>query len=128
MLATNLLRVSVILVLIGMALGIGMGIGQDFRLAPAHAHLNLVGYVALFLAGLYYNAVPDVAKMRLAAVHALTAVIGAVVLPTGIALVTLGGPAYVPVAIVGSLIVFIGMALFAFIVCRYGIVPAGKRA
>jgi hypothetical protein len=128
MLPTNLLRVSVVLVLIGMALGIGMGIDQDFRLAPAHAHLNLVGFVALFLAGLYYNAVPEVAKSRLAAVHAWTAVIGAIVFPLGIALVMLGGPAYDPVAIVGSLIVFVGMALFAFIVWRHGIAPAGKRA
>ncbi|HEU5017421.1 MAG TPA: hypothetical protein VFT69_05560 [Pseudolabrys sp.] len=128
MLASNLLRVSVILVLIGMALGIGMGVSQDFRLAPAHAHLNLVGFVALFLAGLYYNAVPEVAKTRLAAIHAWTAVIGAIAFPLGIALVMLDGPAYDPVAIVGSLIVFAGMVLFAFIVCRHGIAPAAKRA
>jgi hypothetical protein len=128
MLATNLLRVSVVLVLLGMALGIGMGIDQDFRLAPAHAHLNLVGFVALFLAGLYYNAVPQVAKTRLAAIQAWTAVVGAIVFPLGIALVMLGGPTYDPIAIFGSLVAFVGMALFAFIVCRHGFLPAGKRA
>ncbi|MEN3376701.1 MAG: hypothetical protein V7604_2056, partial [Hyphomicrobiales bacterium] len=38
-----LFRVSVTLALVGMAAGIVMGIRQDFSLAPAHAHLNLLG-------------------------------------------------------------------------------------
>jgi len=29
-----------------MLLGIVMGIQQDFRLAPVHAHINLVGFAA----------------------------------------------------------------------------------
>jgi hypothetical protein len=48
-----LFRVSVALALVGMALGIVMGIRQEFLLAPAHAHLNLLGFVTLFLAALY---------------------------------------------------------------------------
>ena len=124
MLARNLLRVSVTIILFGLALGIGMGIKQDFRLAPAHAHLNLLGFVALFLAGLYYNAAPEAAKSKLAAVHAWTAVIGAIVFPCGIAAVMLGGPSYEPAAIFGSLIVFVAMALFTLIVYRYGVTPA----
>src|SRR5438876_5808077 len=35
MLASNLLRISVVLYLIGLGLGIGMGVAQDFTLAPA---------------------------------------------------------------------------------------------
>ena len=58
MISTLLLRVSVVLGLIGMTLGMVMGIREDFTLAPAHAHLNLVGFVVPFLAGLYYRAVP----------------------------------------------------------------------
>ena len=120
MLATNLLRVSVIIGLVGLALGIGMAIAQDFNLSPAHSHLNLVGFVGLFLAGLYYNATPQAAATILAQVQAWIAVIGAILLPIGIALVRLRGPQYEPVAIIGSLIVFVGMALFAWIVFRFG--------
>ena len=36
----------------GMALGISMGITQDFTLSPAHAHLNLLGWVTMALYGL----------------------------------------------------------------------------
>ena len=127
MLAQNLLRVSVAIILVGLALGIGMGISQDFRLAPAHAHLNLLGFVALFLAALYYNAVPQAAKTRLAAVQAWTAAIGAIVFPVGVGMVTLGGHAYEPIVIIGSLVVFVGMALFAWVVCRYGFEHVGQR-
>jgi hypothetical protein len=61
MISTLLLRVSVVLDLIGLARRIAMGIKQDFTLAPAHAHLNLLGFVVLFMAGLYYHAFPQAA-------------------------------------------------------------------
>jgi hypothetical protein len=128
MLASNLLRVSVVTILIGLALGIAMGVAQDFRLMPAHAHLNLLGYVGLFLAGLYYNAVPEAASTRLATAQAWISVIGAIVFPIGIGLVVVAGEGFVPVAIGGSLIVFVGMALFAWIVFRHGFGKAGTDA
>lgn len=120
MLASNLIRVSVVLIITGMMLGIVMGITQDFRLAPAHAHLNLVGYVALFLAGLYYQAVPQAARSRLATIHAWLAVIGAVSFPLGIAAVLLGGPKNEIFAVIGALIAFAGMILFGVIVFKNG--------
>jgi hypothetical protein len=43
MISTLLLCVSVVLGLVVLA----MGIKQDFTLAPAHAHLNLLGFVVL---------------------------------------------------------------------------------
>ena len=47
---------------VGMLAGIAMGIEQNFTLAPAHAHLNLVGGVLLFLFGLYYRLIPAAGK------------------------------------------------------------------
>jgi cbb3-type cytochrome oxidase subunit 1 len=128
MLASNLLRVSTILILVGLGLGIGMGITQDFRLTPAHAHLNLLGFVALFLAGLYYNAMPEAAATRLAIIHAWIAVIGALLFPIGIGLVVLEGPQFEVVAIIGSLVVFFGMIVFAWIVFRHGFGRSEQRA
>jgi hypothetical protein len=114
-----LFRVSVTLGLIGMALGIAMGIRLEFSLAPAHAHLNLLGFVALFLAALYYRVAPEAAATMLAKVHAVTAIVGAIVFPIGIAgVLTYGHERFEPVVIVGALIVFSSMAQFAFIVFR----------
>ena len=63
-----LFRISVSLGLTGMGLGIFMGIRQDFMLVPAHAHLNLLGFVVLFLSALYYRVHPQAAASRLAPV------------------------------------------------------------
>jgi hypothetical protein len=40
--------------LTGMVWGAVMGSTQDFTLAPAHAHLNLVGWATLALMGTFY--------------------------------------------------------------------------
>jgi hypothetical protein len=113
----SLFRVSVVLGLVGMGLGMVMGIRQDFTLAPAHAHLNLLGFVALFLSALYYRVVPDAAASAVARLQAAIAVTGAVVFPIGIGTVLLYGPArFEPLVVAGAIIVFIGMALFAFVV------------
>ena len=116
MISSLMLRVSTVLLLAGMVLGIVMGIQENFQLAPAHAHLNLIGFVLMFLVGLYYRIVPVAGKGLLAGAQAGLHMLGAIALPCGIALADLGGtPA---LAIVGSLIVLTAMALFALIVFR----------
>ena len=113
-----LLRTSVCLLLVGMMLGITMGIRQDFALAPAHAHLNLIGFMMMFLAGLYYRLVPGAADSRLAKIQAGLHLVGAVVFPIGIAMVLTWGPRYEAAAIGGSLIVVAATVLFAVVVFR----------
>ena len=115
----SLFRVSVSLGLIGILLGIVMGIRQDFVLMPAHAHLNLLGFVTMFLSALYYRVVPEAAASGLARYQAIVSVAGAVVFPIGIACVLLGGhDRFEPVVVAGALTVLLGMALFAVIVFR----------
>ena len=96
-----------------------MGIGQDFVLMPAHAHLNLLGFVTMFLSALYYRVVPEAAASGLARYQAIVSVAGAVVFPIGIACVLVGGhDRFEPVVVAGALTVLLGMALFAVIVFR----------
>jgi hypothetical protein len=112
-----LFRVSVSLGLLGIVLGIFMGIRQDFLLMPAHAHLNLLGFVTQFLCALYYRVVPEAAASRLARYHAAVSVAGAILFPVGIAGVLLGGhDRFEPLVVAGALTVLLGMALFAAIV------------
>jgi hypothetical protein len=66
MIGSLMMCVSVVILLIGMLAGIAMGMTQNFVLAPAHAHLNLVGGVLLFLFGLYYRLVPGAGTTTLA--------------------------------------------------------------
>ena len=116
MIGPLMMCVGVVILLIGMLAGIAMGIEQDFMLAPAHAHLNLVGGVLLFLFGLYYQLVPAAGSSSLARVQGWLHIIGAILFPAGVALVLLKGPAFIAAPIVGSLIVTAAMALFAVIV------------
>jgi drug/metabolite transporter (DMT)-like permease len=119
MMIKSLFRVSVSVAVVGMILGIVMGIRQDFVLMPAHAHLNLLGFVTQFLSALYYRVVPEAAASRLAPVQAVIGVAGAVVFPIGIAAVLLGGhDRFEPLVIGGALTVLLGMVLFAVIVFR----------
>ena len=117
MISALFLRVGILLLLVGMVAGISMGVAQDFRLAPAHAHLNLLGGVLLIVSGLYYQVFPDAASRKLARVHAVLAIPGAILFPIGIAVVLLEGfEKYEIFPIAGSLIVLAGMLVFAWII------------
>jgi hypothetical protein len=104
--------------LVGMLAGIAMGIQQDFTLAPAHAHLNLVGGVLLFLFGLYYRLVPAAGNSPLARVQGWLHIAGAILFPAGVTIVILKGASFIAAPIVGSLIAVAAMALFTVIVFR----------
>jgi hypothetical protein len=127
----SLFRISVSVGLLGMTFGIFMGIKQDFALAPAHAHLNLLGFVTMFLSALYYRVFPMAAASRLARYQAVISVVGAILFPVGIASVLLGGhDRFEPLVVGGAFTVFAGMVLFAVIVYRTagsGLSPAGQR-
>src|ERR1700694_974592 len=104
---------SAVILLFGMLAGIVMGIQYNFVLASAHAHLNLIGGVLLFLFGLYYRLVPAAGTTTLAKVQGWLHMIGAILFPAGVAAVLLKGPSFEAAPmIVGSLIVVAAMALF----------------
>jgi len=118
MIGSLMMCVSVLVLLAGMLAGIAMGIEQNFALAPAHAHFNLVGGVLLFVFGLYYRLVPAAGASTLAKWQGWLHMIGGILFPAGVALVILKGETFIAAPIVGSLIVTAAMALFAVIVFR----------
>jgi hypothetical protein len=118
MISSLLLRVSVTLLVLGLLLGIGMAMRQNFLLMPVHAHLNLVGGVLMFLAGLYYRLVPEAGVGTLPKVQAGLHITAAIIFPIGIAAVLIGGRPYEFAAIIGSLFVLAAIVTFAVIVYR----------
>jgi hypothetical protein len=118
MIGSLMMCTGAIILLVGMLAGIAMGIQQDFTLAPAHAHLNLVGGVLLFLFGLYYRLVPAAGNSPLAKVQGWLHIAGAILFPAGVAIVILKGATFIAAPIVGSLIAVAAMALFTVIVFR----------
>ena len=90
-----------LLVLAGMVWGLQMAITDDHSAFPAHAHLNLIGFVALFLFGIFYRLNPTVEANRLAIPQVLIWIVSTVVMALGVGLVHTGHPAGDPIAAVG---------------------------
>ncbi len=118
MIGSLMMRTATMILVIGMIWGIEMGIRQSFAMAPAHAHLNLVGGVLLFVFGLYYKHFPTAGGSALAKWQGWLHITGSILFPLGIALVLAKGEAFIALPIIGSLIVLLAIALFALIVFR----------
>jgi fumarate reductase subunit D len=116
--STLAIRAAVVFALCGLALGIGMGISNNHSLAPAHAHINLVGWVSLFLFSMFYKTHPALDTSRVARAQVGVWAFGGAVMTTGVTLIYAVGPQYEPIAAVGSLIVFAGLLMFAYVVFR----------
>lgn len=106
--------IGTIFVLVGMLWGIQMSITQDFTLAPAHAHNNLVGFVVMSVYAIYYRLVPAAADSRLAVVQFWLALIGALTFGPGIALTLLGQSELL--VQVSTVFVLLSMLLFSWTV------------
>lgn len=102
--------------LTGMVLGLWMGAHEDFTLAPAHAHLNLLGWVTLSLYGLYHRGI-DRGQTRVVWVQVGAGAAGAVLMAGGLGLM-LGreSPAAAPMILAGSFLALGSMVLFLAIV------------
>ncbi|MBS0386019.1 MAG: hypothetical protein JSS00_11785 [Proteobacteria bacterium] len=112
--STIFIVAGLLCLLVGEGFGIWMSQSPDrFPLHPAHAHLNLAGWVTLALYGLIHHAFPNLGKARLAPIQCALAIFGAIVMPVGILIAITSGEQNVTWAIVGSLGVLLGTLLFA---------------
>ena len=113
-------RLAVLYVLAGMGLGEFMGASGDHTLQTVHAHINLLGWVCLALFGLIYKAWPAAAAGKLPLWQFIIFNIGIVIQMTGVTIIyTVGPDSGGPIAGIGSTILIIAMAMFAFQVWRH---------
>jgi hypothetical protein len=105
-----------LLVLAGMLWGLQMAITGDHSAFPAHAHLNLLGFVVLFLFGILYRLNPVVEANRLALSQVWIWIVSTIVAVIGVGLVHTGHPVGDPIAAVGSLTIFADAIMFTWLV------------
>lgn len=110
---------GIVSVVIGMVWGIAMGISGDHLLSPAHAHLNLLGWVTFAIFAFYYHLVPAAAEGALPRLHFALAVLGLVVIVPGITFSI--REASEAVAATGSVISLLSMLCFLAVVVRYAL-------
>src|SRR5690348_16565011 len=106
---------GVIFVLLGMVWGSVMGASHDFTLAPAHAHLNLLGWVTMALYGTFYALTRGTMLTPLAWVNFAISLVGAILQVSGLALFLGHGndEKFLPVMLPGEMLTILGMLVFA---------------
>lgn len=107
------LKIAVVYLVVGATLGLGMGISQQFTLAPVHAHLLLLGWASLALAGTIYHFYPGAAATRLARVHFWMHNLGLPAFMIGLALVLSQQTWALPLTVIGAITVLLGLFVFA---------------
>jgi len=112
-------------VVVGMIWGIQMSATHDHSLAPAHAHLNLLGWVSFAIFGFYYHLQPKAAQGLLPKIHFATALTGLAVLVPGIALAIQNRGATLAKA--GSVLCLLSMCLFVWILAANAFQKTARR-
>jgi len=111
-------RLAVLFVIIGMIMGVYMAASHNHTLGQAHAHINLIGWVSLFLIGLFYERRPQLDKSVSARWQVIIYSIGAVVTNASLAALLLGNAGAEPGAAAGSIVVLGSMIWFGWLVFR----------
>jgi peptidoglycan/LPS O-acetylase OafA/YrhL len=109
---------AILLAIAGMIWGIVMAASGDHSAMPAHAHLNLLGWVSLFLFGIFYYLHPAVDRSRTAIVQVAIWIVATLILTIGVALIYAGQTVGEAVATAGALLVLADMLLFGWLVIR----------
>lgn len=108
------LLTAAISVTVGMLWGILMSATTDHSMAPAHAHLNLIGWVTMALFGFYYHLVPRAGERVVAKVQYAIATAGLLAIVPGIAMAIRGDGE--TLAKLGSVLTLLSMLIFLYVV------------
>jgi hypothetical protein len=111
-------KAAVLFVIAGMIWGMQMAISDNHSTYPAHAHLNLLGWVSLFLIGIYYRLHPALEHSKAAMVQIWVWIAGTIIQAIGVGMITTGRPSAEPVAASGSILVIASVLIFAWLVFR----------
>jgi hypothetical protein len=107
------LKLAVVYLMIGVGMGIMMGATRDFTLRPVHAHINLLGWATMALAGLTYSVFPAAGLSKLARLHFWLANISMPVMALTLAIVLSGNEKVVPVLALSEILAAAGIIVFA---------------
>ena len=107
------LKLAVLYLIAGIALGIMMGASEDFTLRPVHAHVNLLGWTTMALAGLTYSVFPAAGESKLARVHFWLANVSMPIMAVSLALMLTGMKQVIPALVVSEMLAALGVLCFA---------------
>jgi cbb3-type cytochrome oxidase subunit 1 len=109
-------RTAVVFLIFSIAAGLQMSISGVHNVTGAHAHAGLLGWATSAIFGTYYALDPAKATTRLAYTQFWIFTIAAVVMSVALYLMLLGYEGLAPVVAAGSILSFVGVLIFAFVV------------
>ncbi|WP_017755121.1 cbb3-type cytochrome c oxidase subunit I [Calidifontibacillus oryziterrae] len=122
----KLLKIAVIYFLIAVLLGMFMSMTHNFNFTPAHAHIALLGWASLGIAGLIYILYPKAEASKLGKAHFWFHNIGLPIMMIGLLLLEGGMVTAEPIIGIGANITTIGIILFVINVFR-NVSAAGRK-
>lgn len=114
--ALSFMCLGIFSVIAGMVWGVQMSATGDHTMGPAHAHLNLIGWVSSAVFALFYHTVPDAAEGMLPKIHFGLAALAAILMPVGITMAISENSD--GVARIASLLALLTMLVFLAVVFR----------
>lgn len=107
------IKLAVLYLIVGVGMGIMMGASEDFTLRPVHAHINLLGWATMALAGLIYSVFPQAGLSKLARIHFWLANTSLPVMAVALSFVVTGTRQVVPVLALSEIVATLGILVFA---------------
>jgi hypothetical protein len=107
------IKLAVLYLIFGISLGIAMGASQNFTLRPVHAHVNLLGWTTMALAGLIYSVFPNAGESRLARLHFWLLNLALPVMMVALSMLLLGHMAFAPALAIAEIIAALAILAFA---------------
>lgn len=114
----RLIKIASVYFLLGIGLGMYMSIAHNFGLTSVHAHVNLLGWASLALAGIVYHLFPKSADSLLGKLHFWLHNIGLPIMMIGLILFVSGVAGMEPVIAVGGSVTSVGVLFFTINVLK----------
>lgn len=109
-------KTAIVFLIVGIAMGLQMAISGNHNVIGAHAHANLLGWVTMALFGTYYAFNPAKAATRMANLQYWVYTAGVVVIVPSLYLMYLGYAAFEPLTAISSLVILLGVLMFAVVI------------
>lgn len=108
----RLIKIASLYFIIGVGFGMFMSMSHNFAYTSVHAHINLVGWASMALAGLVYHNFPKAAESILGKLHFWCHNLGLPIMMIALIILVGGNEAATPFVAAGGTIMTIAVILF----------------
>ena len=106
------IKLAVLYLLVGVVFGMTMAASKHFEFIPVHAHINLLGWASMALAGVIYHLFPRAGGSRLGLWHFWLHNLALPVAMLSLFFTLAGYPQLEKLAIAASAVIVLGVLLF----------------